>query len=252
MSQQISQSLIFGSSKAKETGEVVAAPAVHAPSGGMHFMRQSLDPKPMALEERPTVAGAPDDSKIVMVLDASGSMNTVKADIVGSINGFLDAQKTITEDKPTFSLLQFGHVNHWRFVDVPLETIPAFEAHMYEVAGGTPLFDSIGAAIETFDRFNDVSLVIITDGADNTSSFFTRERIRDMIAQKKAEQNWDIIYLCADESGFAAGAAMGVTSNTNAPRHDFARNIRNEMSFAVQQQRQSNHMSRLQKLQIEK
>jgi hypothetical protein len=189
--------------------------------------------------ENPTIAGAPDDSKIVMVLDASGSMNTVKNDIVGSINAFLDAQKTITEDKPTFSLLQFGQVNHWRFVDVPLETIPAFRAHMYEVAGGTPLYDSIGAAIETFDRFNDVSLVIITDGEDNTSKSFTRGRIRDMIAKKKAKQNWDIIYLCANESGFAAGAAMGVSSNISVPQAQFASNISNDMSYAVQQQRHS-------------
>jgi hypothetical protein len=249
--------MISGSSKAKETGEVDAAPAVHAPSGGKHFLRQSVPmpqsvPRPIALGERLTVAGAPDDSKIVMVLDASGSMNTVKADIVGSINGFLDAQKTITEDKPTFSLLQFGHVNHWRFVDVPLETIPAFEAHMYEVAGGTPLYDSIGAAIETFDRFNDLSLVIITDGEDNTSTLFTRDRIRNMIAKKKAEQNWEIIYLCADESGFAAGAAMGVSSNMNVPQSLFAANICNEMSFAVQAQRMTNNIKRLEKLHTEK
>lgn len=198
----------------------------------------------LGITVRPTIAGAPDDSKIVMVLDASGSMNVVKSDIVGSVNAFLDAQKTITEDKPTFSLLQFGNMNQWRFIDVPLETIPKFEEHMYEVAGATPLYDSIGAAIETFDRFSGVTLVIITDGEENSSKIFALDRIKEMIAKKKAEQDWDVIYLCEGEAGFAAGASIGVSYNVSVPQSQFASNIGNEISSVVQERRTAKFASK--------
>lgn len=244
---------LFSSNKSKGSGEDVATPDAsqsQSAANARRSLNKSLnkstvvEPIERGILGNPVIAGDPDDTKIVMVLDASGSMNTVKTDIVGSVNSFLDAQKTIIEDKPTFSLLQFGHVTNWRFVDAPLETIPEFKEHMYEIAGGTPLYDSIGAAIQTFDRFNDVSLVIITDGQDNTSTIYSCDRIKKMLAQKKAEQNWDIIYLCADASGFAAGAAMGVTSNFSAPQAEFAKNIRCDMSSAVQFQRNSKIASR--------
>lgn len=250
---QFLSNAIFGDKKAGSKSHLVAAPEAlftfpasqtvtfGSPS---HSGNPSLNSVDLGITVCPTIAGAPDDSKIVMVLDASGSMNAVKSDIVGSINAFLDAQKTMTEDKPTFSLLQFGHINHWRSVDLPLETVPIFEEHMYEVAGGTPLYDSIGAAIETFDRFNGVTLVIITDGEDNTSKIFARDRIKEMIAKKKAEQDWDVIYLCEGEAGFAAGASIGVSFNISVPQSKFAQNIGNEISAVVQERRSAKFASK--------
>lgn len=95
----------------------------------------------------------------------------------------------------------------------PIESLTPLTAAEYTVSGGTPLYDAIGTACEVFDRFKGVVMVIVTDGEENTSKRFTLQQVKQLLKRKKEECDWEFIYLCADEAGFAAGNAMGVNHN---------------------------------------
>jgi len=182
----------------------------------------------------PVIAGADDDDKIVMVLDSSGSMQTIKQDIIGSVNEFIAQQQKLPDSaSSTFSLLQFGAKLHWVTTDVALSSITPLTDAQYKIGGGTPLFDGIGTAIETFDRFRGVSVVIVTDGEENTSTRFTQAQVKEMMAKKKAEADWDFVYLSADEAGFKAGAALGVSNNMCASKEGMSAAMSSGMSSAV-------------------
>src|SRR4051812_8719834 len=77
-------------------------------------MQQSEAEKESDSAIGPAGDGKADDVKIVMVLDSSGSMASIRDDIIGSVNSFLDQQKKLlVNDNATFSLLQFGQVIRW-------------------------------------------------------------------------------------------------------------------------------------------
>ena len=162
--------------------------------------------------------GAQDDSgtKIVMLLDSSGSMNNIRDDVIGSVNSFVEQQqKQKLDDKATFSLAQFDSKMRWIWDNVPLAQVKSLVAKDYVVNGGTALLDSIGDTIARHDNDRDVVLVICTDGQDNESRRFSQKQIKELLARKKADAGWDVIYLSCDEAGFAAGHALGVGAGDN-------------------------------------
>ena len=52
-------------------------------------------------------------------------------------------------------------------------------------------------------------VIILTDGYENSSRHFTKERVKGLIRQQEDVYKWEFVYLGANVDAFAEGAEMG-------------------------------------------
>ena len=50
----------------------------------------------------------------------------------------------------------------------------------------------------------------MTDGLENSSVEFTKQKIREMIQHQQSAYNWQFTFLGADQDAFAEAAAIGI------------------------------------------
>lgn len=129
----------------------------------------------------------------VFLLDRSGSMDAIKADTIGGFNSFVGSQTD-----GTMSLYLFDHELKEMYKDVPMEKVELLTDKTFVPRGATALLDAIGHILKTFTTKK--TLVILTDGYENSSIKYTHAHIKDLIEMKQKD-GWDIVYLGADIRG---------------------------------------------------
>ena len=160
-----------------------------------------------------------DLTDITMVIDRSGSMESIKSDAEGGINSFIDQQKQ-EPGEALLTLVQFDTDYEFVHSGVPVKQIPAFTL---VPRGSTALLDAVGRAInETGARLAAMAesqrpalvvFVIVTDGAENSSREFTRDQIRTMVEHQQSAYKWQFTFLAANQDAFAAGGSMGIAQD---------------------------------------
>ena len=65
------------------------------------------------------------------------------------------------------------------------------------------------------DRPGKVLLVIITDGLENASREFTKDKVREMIAHQQEVYNWDFIFLGANMDAVSEAGHLGINRRTS-------------------------------------
>lgn len=158
---------------------------------------------------------------IVVVLDRSGSMQSVKTDTEGGLRAFLDAQKE-APGETLVTLRQFDTYHDTVFENVPLEEVPPFEL---VPRGGTALLDAVGSSIATVgehlaslpedDRPGEVVIVILTDGDENSSKDWILDQVKASITRQETEYGWKFFFLGADQDAFAVAGGMGIGLHTS-------------------------------------
>lgn len=189
-----------------------------------------------------------DYTHIAVVLDSSGSMQTIKNDTLGGFNGFLKAQKE-APGEATFTLVEFaqptinnggwGQVTAWvqpnavdfgktdgvpitvKYDFMPIKAVPELTEATYIPNGGTPLLDTIaetinrtGKALRNLPealRPSKVLFVIITDGEENASRVYNHQRVMEMIQHQSIVYKWEFVYLGANQDAIQVGATFGIT-----------------------------------------
>ncbi len=156
---------------------------------------------------------------ISVVLDRSGSMESIREDIIGGFNTFLADQ----QNQPgacTLSLVQFDNQYEVVHAAIPIAQAPALTGQTYVPRGSTALLDAVGRTInETRRRIGEapeasrperVVFVIITDGYENASREFTRPQIMEMIEERKEKDGWEFVFLAANQDAIREGGGMGI------------------------------------------
>lgn len=164
---------------------------------------------------------ARDPPMIVLVLDASGSMQAIANDIRGSVNNFIGQQKNAPADGTKFSLIVFSDEAKTKINKVPIRDVPEITNVEYLCDGYTALYDAIGLAIDSHSDYKEALVVIVTDGEENKSRM-THDELQSKIEAKKTS-GWKFIYLAnepqvsqaGDRLGLCAAAADANTSTTN-------------------------------------
>ena len=79
----------------------------------------------------------------------------------------------------------------------------------YYVRGCTALLDAIGKTINNLDKKvnNKVLFVITTDGLENASREYNKDKIKSLIEQ---HSNWEFIYIGANIDSYGEGASIGI------------------------------------------
>lgn len=160
-----------------------------------------------------------DYTDLTILVDRSGSMSSIKADMDGGLNEFMDSQKKLPGTLRV-SLYQFDSVYERVYASLDVKDVPEFNLHP---RGGTALYDALGRAIDdTGDRLRrmpekerpaKVMFMVITDGQENASKERTSEQVKKLVKQQEDQWNWTFVYLGANVDAFAAGASIGVRSS---------------------------------------
>lgn len=158
---------------------------------------------------------------VYVLIDRSGSMATIAADVIGGFNQFLaDQQRDGADAKITLVQFDSQDPQHVIMANAPVREAVPLDGHTYRPRGGTPLLDATGlligrARVEAAARVANglpreaVVFVTVTDGEENESSEYDLARIRALIAECEAD-GWTFVYLSAALHAYEDAGAMGV------------------------------------------
>lgn len=161
-------------------------------------------------------------TEIICILDQSGSMGTLREDVIGGFNTFLtDQQKQPGQGRIT--LVVFDGASSYRFQAVPLEAAEPLTRADYAPGGSTALLDAIGHTLNTqgqriaAEAWAELVIVnIITDGEENCSTEYTAARIKEMIAHAQDQAGWVFLFQAANQDAFATGSKYGISGATTS------------------------------------
>ncbi|MBL0921367.1 MAG: VWA domain-containing protein, partial [Phycisphaerales bacterium] len=163
----------------------------------------------------------PTACEIVLLLDRSGSMGTLREATILAVNEFLAGQRSATGEA-FVSIYQFDHEFASMFEARPAEATPTIGPENYEPRGSTALLDAIGETIErTRLRLdccgNDarVVLAIMTDGLENASRRFGLRTVRRMLAACQ-KQGWQVLFLGANIDAVQEAQRLGIAAGRAA------------------------------------
>jgi hypothetical protein len=160
-----------------------------------------------------------DYTALVFIVDRSGSMSRIAADMEGAISALLDSQKALpgklTVDTVLFDdTVEFVH--YWADPeDVQVRIAPR---------GSTALYDAIGFKVDQFGlalasmapeyRPSKVIFAIVTDGFENASREHTADSVKRRITHQTEKYGWDFTYLGANQDAVLVAQTMGIAAGS--------------------------------------
>ncbi|WP_232490174.1 hypothetical protein [Neobacillus cucumis] len=118
----------------------------------------------------------------------------------------------------------------------------------YKVGGTTALLDAIGFTIQKIvkvqrktmeeERAEKVLFVITTDGMENASREFSREKIKKMVKHQKEKYGWEFLFLGANIDAISTAAQFGIHEDFAVDYH--ADEIGTEVNFEAVNEAVSN------------
>lgn len=152
-----------------------------------------------------------------IILDESGSMVEHTKDTLGSLKQFYKSQQEVSHKNSKFVINTFNNKVETRFTG----TIGADLVFNYNPTGLTALYDAIGKTItdtlnylaKSTQKPNDIYIIILTDGEENSSHFYSGSAIKKMIETQKAA-DWKFIFLAANQDAMFSGGSLGIEKNS--------------------------------------
>jgi hypothetical protein len=153
---------------------------------------------------------------IYVLLDRSGSMQSIKTDIEGGYGAFVDEQRA-APGECRITLAQFDTEFEVVYADQPVADIGPL---VLEPRGMTALLDSMArlivdsgrrlAELPEERRPGTVIVAIMTDGLENASREWTHSAIKRLVEQQTTTYGWQFLYMGADQDAIEVGSSIGV------------------------------------------
>ncbi len=158
-------------------------------------------------------------TEIIVVLDRSGSMESMKSDAIGGFNAFIEKQKKQPgEARVTVALFD----NEYELLEngTDINKVKPLTNVTYVPRGSTGLLDAIGRSINDvasrikkaprIDRPERVIMIVITDGHENASREFRHDTITEMLKKQREDHKWEVLFIGADESSVKDASHIGL------------------------------------------
>lgn len=149
-------------------------------------------------------------TEIVFLLDRSGSMAGLESDTIGGYNSFLERQRKLRGEVKITTVL-FDSNYEFLHDGIDIKEVKPLTEKDYYVGSTTALMDAIGFTIQKISKRaknSKVIFVITTDGMENASREFSRDKIKKLITSKK---DWEFIYLGANIDAYQEGMSIGIS-----------------------------------------
>jgi hypothetical protein len=172
---------------------------------------------PLSAGAKPT---QPDDLKVYILLDRTGSMASIWDEALKSVNAY--AEELAKDDglEPALdievSLAVFDAQDGLQFDMLRRNAKPEdwkpVTSDEADPRGMTPLFDAIGAmlTVAESDKPEKAVFVVMTDGEENSSRELTKENVRARL-DKARRNGWEVVFLGAEFANFADASSVGIT-----------------------------------------
>jgi uncharacterized protein YegL len=182
--------------------------------------------------------------EIIVVLDRSGSMNSIKKQTIDGFNEFIDGQRD-NGAKTRITLVQFDHEYQMVYEAKKIGKVEPLNDHLYVPRGMTALLDAIGHTIKlTKKRFSHLKkgapdktiFVIITDGYENSSVKYTMEKVIKKIRKMEKDNGWEFVYLGANQDAIAEAGRYGISEKkamTFAMNEKGVKKMFNSLSYGI-------------------
>ena len=158
----------------------------------------------------------------LIILDESGSMESIKESIIEGLNEIIQTIKGIEKSYPEqqhfISFVTFNGLGYKALhFNEPVAKLKVLNAKNYNPDASTPLYDTMGSSfirlkkiVEPLKDYN-VLVTILTDGEENASHEFSGLAIRNMINELK-QKRWTFTYIGADHDVESFAASISVTN----------------------------------------
>lgn len=160
----------------------------------------------------------PTASRILVVLDRSGSMQSCLQEAIGGFNKFLAEQKALPGECQ-FSLMLFDNLIEYVVVDTPIKNVSPLNETTFVPRGFTALYDAVGTMIDRYKLDNKPGvktiLVILTDGQENASKMYNHTSVSQLIKKVEGEYGWETIFLGSGFNVYDVAKNLNIkTTNT--------------------------------------
>jgi len=144
----------------------------------------------------------------LIILDESGSMNSIKNPIIEGLNGLMKTIKATENEFPeqfhriSFVTFNSNGINN-RIDFMPVRDLEFDEVIDYQPNARTPLYDAICMSVlrvkSMLEKLEDarVLVTILTDGLENDSKEFKHKHVKKLISQLKPK-GWTFTFIGAD------------------------------------------------------
>ena len=151
---------------------------------------------------------------VVFVLDKSGSMSGSEDNTIQSFNDYLKKEKK-NQYKTSITTILFSDHYTYLHKGEDVFNVEELTERDYRVGGCTALYDSLGEVIHYMEKKNNdnVLFIIITDGEENASKEYSKDKIKKLI---KKHSSWEFIYIGADIDSYANGCEIGIRTDNIA------------------------------------
>jgi uncharacterized protein YegL len=161
---------------------------------------------------------------IALVVDRSGSMESVRDDTIGGINTFIQKHKEDKNGEIRVTIAQFD--NEYKVVKdfVEIGEIKKFSRNNFRPRNSTALLDAIGKTVDDLgvklasmkeeERPSKVIVGIITDGQENSSREYNVDDIRSRISHQQEVYSWEFIFMGADLNSVDVASSYGFNPST--------------------------------------
>lgn len=164
-----------------------------------------------------------------LIVDKSSSMSDC---IPQTINGFneqvskiRELQQQYPEQELSIGLTTFNHEVYEHFYQSRPEMVNQLSTNTYRPDGSTALLDAVGLStkhIEELLKFQSVNtdttvvVVILTDGEENASKFYTLKDIKAMISRLQETGKWTFSFLGANLDSVDVAERMSIKRQNSA------------------------------------
>ncbi len=154
----------------------------------------------------------------ILIMDASGSMANVRYETLHAINEQIENCRIISRDLVNQSIrisVSFfnSEVRKLYTHQDPMKAA-LLNAGDYQPDGYTALLDAVGMSIVDTKAHvkptDDVVMLILTDGQENASQFFTFKQIAQQIDQLKATRKWTFSFMGVDIDAWDLASRLNI------------------------------------------
>lgn len=157
---------------------------------------------------------------LLLIIDRSGSMASIRDDMVGGLENLLEQQATEPGRASVDIVIFDDEIETTQVMASPAEVRVELQPR-----GRTALHDALGRSIADYgrrlaampeeERPGTVIVVVATDGLENASREYTAAQVRRMITHQRDAYGWDFVFLGANQDAVLTGTALGFAADSS-------------------------------------